>query len=169
MTYITPLDLRQGVAPDGNTTGTCAELSEDQLQRQINRAQQLVDAYTGVVFTDSNVPELVAGLVVALAAYYATLAYRKGLALEAGHPILLMYQDAQTTLNGIKTGVIKFEPGNPVTDVPPVRAKPKVINSGPLNAAAMFTLEDAGLTIRTGPCGPPDIEPAPFGSEDVSW
>lgn len=169
MTYATPLDIRQAVAPDGNVTGTCGELSDDQIQRQIDRAQPLVDAYTGVVFTDDNVPTLVAGLVVALSVYYATLVYRKGLALEAGHPVLLMYQDAQTTLQGIKTGVIKFEPDAPDTDQTPVRVKPKVINSGPLNQAMMFTLEDAGLEIRTGPHGPPTIDPGLYGAEDVAW
>lgn len=169
MTYATPLDIRQAVAPDGNVTGTCGELGDDQIQRQINRGQQLVDAYTGVVFTDANVPELVAGLVIALAAYYSTLAYRKGLTLEAGHPVLLMYQDAQNTLQGIKTGIIKFEPDAPDTDTTPVRVKPKVINTGPLNQAMMFTLEDAGLVIRTGECGPPTIDPGLHGMEDGVW
>lgn len=164
MTYAAPLDIREAVAPDGNRSGTCAELTDDQLQRMIIRAQQLVDGYTGVTFTDSNVPELLVGTVISLAAYYGTLAYRKGLALEPGHPVLLMYQDAQTVLTGIKGGQLKFEPDRPDTDQPPVRAKPKVINPGPLNVAALFTLEDTGLVIRQGGEGEgPTIDPGLWG------
>lgn len=160
MTYVVPLDIREAVAPDGSTTGTCAELTDDQLQRTIVRAQQLVDGITGVVFGDANVPELVAGLVLALAAYYATLAYRKGLPLSADHPIRLQYDDAQTTLRGIKAGQIKFEPDAPVTDSPPVSAKPRVRNPYPQQIAQLFTLDDAGLTVRTGGRHGPDIEPS---------
>ena len=160
MTYVAPLDIREAVAPDGNVTGSCAELSDDQLGRAILRAQQLVDGVTGVVFVDTNAPELIKGLVIALAAYYATLAYRKGLPLEPDHPIRLQYTDAQTTLRGIGSGEINFEPAAPNTDVPPVAAKPRVRNPGALQVAQLFTLDDAGLTIRTGDCRGPQIEPS---------
>ena len=159
MTYVAPLDIREAVSPDGNVTGTCAELLDEQLERMILRAQQLVDGTTGVVFGDANVPELVKGLVLALAAYYGTLAYRKGLPLDPNHPIRLQYDDAQTTLRGIKAGQIKFEPDAPNTDSPPVAAKPRVRNPGALQVAELFTLDDAGLTIRTGGCRGPLIEP----------
>lgn len=160
MTYVVPLDIREAVSPDGNVTGTCAELSDDQLQRNIVRAQELVDGITGVVFGDANVPELVKGLVIALAAYYATLAYRKGLPLDPNHPIRLQYDDAQTTLRGIKAGQINFEPGAPNTDTPPVAAKPRVRNPGALQVAQLFTLDDAGLVVRTGSPRGPLIEPS---------
>lgn len=162
MTYASPLDIREGVAPDGNTTGTCAEMTDDQLQRHITRAQQLVDAYTGTVFTDNNVPVLLSGLVLALGTYYATLAYRKGLALEPTHPVALQYADAKSTLAAIKTGILKFEPAAPDTDLPPVRPKPLVINAGPLNAAPMFLLDDVGLTIQCSDDRGPTIDPALF-------
>lgn len=160
MTYVAPLDIREAVAPDGSFTGTCAELSDDQLQRSILRAQQLVDGITGVVFGDENAPELIKGLVLALAAYYATLAYRKGLPLDPNHPIRLQYEDAQTTLRGIKGGQIQFEPSAPNTDSPPVSPKPRVRNPGALQVAQLFTLDDAGLTVRTGGRHGPEIEPS---------
>lgn len=161
MTYAAPLDIKEAVAPDGNVTGTCGELGDDQLQRHISRAQQLVDGVTGVAFEDSNAPVLLSGLVIALASYYATLSYRKGLALEPTHPVALQYADAQATLKGIQTGVIKFEPDAPDTDTTPQRVKPKVFNAGALAQGSLFQLRDLGLTVTTDPgsdTGEPEID-----------
>jgi hypothetical protein len=150
VTYTNPQAIRDAVAPDGNKTGTCAELTDTQLQGAINRAQAVVDSYTGTAFLDANVPPLLSGIALALGSYYGTLMYRKGLALETGHPVLLQYQDAQTLLTAIKGGQIKFEPDRPDTDSPPIRPKPSVINRLLPKGATAFTLDDASLRVVTG-------------------
>ena len=147
MTYITPANIRSVVAPDGGVTGTCGELGDEQLQGYIQTAQDLVDGYTGVAFLDWNVPGILKDLTMTLATFYATLAYRKGKALEVTHPVYLRYTDAQMTLKGIKAGTINFEPATRSdTDATPVRAKPKVNNPGRSNAE-MFALSDLGLHV----------------------
>lgn len=150
MTYAAPSDIRLAVAPDGSSSGTCAELDDEQLQVHIQSAQALVDAYTGVAFLDWNVPVIIKELAITLGAYYATLAYRKGKALEATHPVYLRYQDAQHTLQGIKSGQLNFEPATRTdTDATPVRAKPKVNNAW-RSSAELFPMKDFGMKVVGG-------------------
>jgi hypothetical protein len=160
VTYALPVDIREAVAPDGNFIGTCAEFTDDQLTQHITYAESLVDGSTGMVFTDTNVPKLVRGLVIALGAYYATLAYRKSVDLAAFDPIYLLYQDATATLKAIREGEIKFVPDAPTTDVPPVETRPKVINPL-LYGATAFTGDDFGLGLSPGILDPIhlDVEP----------
>lgn len=147
MTYAAPSDIRLAAAPDGNVTGSCGELSDEQLQGHIQTAQDLVDAYTGVAFLDWNVPGVLKDLTVTLATFYATLAYRKGKELSQMHPVYLRYQDAQHTLQGIKSGILNFEPATRTdTDSPPRRAKPKVNNAW-RSSAEMFAMSEFGIKV----------------------
>jgi hypothetical protein len=150
MAYASPADIRETVAPDGNFAGTCAEFTDDQMSKHILRAQSLVDSSVGMAYTDSNEPPLLKGLVVALGAYYATLAYRKSKDLSQYDPIVLLYQDAQATLKGISNGTISpTEPGTDTSVVPAV-VQPKVINPL-LYGAAAFVGDDFGLGFEFGP------------------
>jgi len=150
MTYALPGDIRETVAPDGNFGGTCAELTDDQLSQHLQRAQALVDGTTGQAFDDTNAPVLLKGLVVALGAYYATLAYRKGKDLTPQDPMYLLYQDAEATLTEIRNDQITFEPipqpdtAGTGTATP---ALPKVTNPL-LYGVTAFTGEDFGLGVR---------------------
>jgi hypothetical protein len=147
MTYASPYAIRNFVAPDGGVTGTAGELGDEQLQGYCQTAQDLVDGYTGVTFSDGNVPGILRDLATTLATFYATLAYRKGKALEPTHPVYLRYVDAQKTLTGIKNGTINFEPATRAdTDAAPVRAKPKVNNAW-RSSAEMFPLSEVGLHV----------------------
>jgi hypothetical protein len=146
VTYALPADIREAVAPDGNFSGTCAELTDDQLTQHLLRAQSVVDASTGKAYTDTNVPPLLKGLVLALGAYYATLAYRKGKDLAAQDPVYLLYQDAEATLKQIRDGEIDVFPAVN-TDTAPSETRPKVINPL-LYGVTAFTKEDFGLVIR---------------------
>lgn len=146
MTYAAPSDIREAVAPDGSVTGTCAELDDEQLQRHLQQAQDLVDGYTATPFYDANVPNLIKNLAIQLATYYATLAYRKGKALESMHPVYLGYQDAQRTLTGIKNGTIEFEPPSPDPDARPQRRRPKVNNAW-RSSAEMFPMNEFGIQV----------------------
>lgn len=150
MTYAAPSDVRNAVAPDGSFTGTCGELSDEQLQGHILTAQDLVDSYTGIAFMDWNVPGVLKDLVVKLATFYATLAYRKGKELTQMHPVYLGYQDAQRTLTGIKTGTLNFEPATRIdVDSPPRRAKPKVNNAW-RSSAELFPMDNFGMKVISG-------------------
>lgn len=149
MTYVAPSGIRNAVAPDGSYTGTCAELDDEQLQEHIQSAQDLVDSYTDVPFQDWNVPGVVKDLVIALASFYATLAYRKGKELNAMHPVYLRYQDAQRTLTGIKSGVLTFEPPAVDSDGPPVRRRPK-INNAWRSSAELFPMGEFGMAVVGG-------------------
>lgn len=151
MTYASPADVREAVAPDGSFAGTCATFTDEQLTTQITRAQGLVDGTVGESFEDSNVPPLLKGLVVALGAYYATLAYRKGKDLAQFDPIYLLYQDAMATLKGIQQDVINPIPPGPDPDPIPTTQKPKVLNPL-LYGATAFTGDDFGLALSP-PCG----------------
>lgn len=146
MTYAVPSDVRFAAAPDGSVTGTCAELDDEQLQFHIRVAQDLVDAWTGIPFQDTNVPGVIKDLVIAHAVFYATLAYRKGKELPTMHPVYLRYQDAQRTLQGIKSGQLNFEPPSADTDVSPQRARPKV-NNGWRSSAELFPMREFGMRV----------------------
>lgn len=157
--YVTPTDLRQALAPDGDRVGTAAELDDDQLSRALRQAQDLVDATTGSTYTDDNAPALVIGLVLALGAYYSTLRYRKGKELSQFHPVYLQYQDARLTLTQIKQGLLNTTPGADA-DQPAVNAGPSVFQPAGLQGGTLFTLDDTGLAIKTGQGGPPTVDPA---------
>lgn len=148
MTYALPADIREAVAPDGNFSGTCAELTDDQLSQHLMRAQSVVDGTVGKAFTDTNAPPLLKGLVLALGAYYATLAYRKGKDLTPQDPIYLMYQDAEGILTQIRNDNIDIIPTPPDTSgQPAAESASKVINPL-LYGATAFTKEDFGLVVR---------------------
>jgi hypothetical protein len=149
MTYAAPADIRNAVAPDGSFVGTCAELDDEQLQTHLQRAEDLVNGYTDVRFSSGNVPGIVKDLEISLAAFYATLAYRKGKELSETHPVYLAYQDAQTTLKGIKAGSVNFETPTLDTDVSPQRRRPKVNNAW-RNNAEMFGMEEFGIHVTSG-------------------
>ena len=149
MSYVSPSDVRNAVAPDGSFVGTCAELDDEQLQGHIGRAQNVVNGYTSVAFNDANVPGMVKDLTIQLAAFYGTLAYRKGKELNEMHPVYLAYKDAQTILTGIKNGTINFEPPNLDIDPVPVRRRPKVNNAW-RNAADMFPMTEFGMKVESG-------------------
>jgi hypothetical protein len=148
VTYAAPSDLRNTVAPDGSVTGTCGELDDAQLQVHIQSAQDLVDAYTGIPYFDWNVPGVLKDTTIKLAVFYATLAYRKGKALEAMHPVYLGYQDAQRTLTGIKGGILNFDPPSPDPSGPPARRKPK-INNAWRSSAELFPMSDFGMQVSS--------------------
>jgi hypothetical protein len=157
--YVLPNDIREAVAPDGNVIGTCGELTDEQLARVIARAQALVDATTGQMYTLGNAPPLVLGLVIALASYYGTLAYRKGKELAQYSPIVLAYQDARLTLTQIKQGLLNDTPP-PNTQEPATNAGPAIFQPGGTQGITMFQLDDVGLSIKQGGQQGPTIDPA---------
>lgn len=164
MTYIAPSDIRFAVSPDGSFTGTCAELDDEQLQTHIQRAQDLVNGVTNVAFGDGNVPGIVRDLTLAMADFYATLAYRKGKELVSTHPVYLAYVDAQNTLKAIRAGEINFETPPSDLDANPQRRRPKVIPAW-RQSAEMWPMHEFGVTVAQTVQGPAVVQD-PANRED---
>lgn len=146
--YCTPADIRENVGGTDNGTGTCAQLTDSQITEAIGRASSKVSAYAGTTYeADAStpvvvVPDLIFGVTVAIASFYATLTYRKNKPLAADDPVMLGYTDAMGTLNAIASGTIQVTPPDPgEPDATPARIR----NTLP----SIFTFEDSG-TVPTG-------------------
>jgi hypothetical protein len=141
--YCLPSDIRSNVAGTDDGTGTCAQLTDDQLNLAIAQAGAKVSAYVGSDFeVDAAnpvivVPNLVFSITVQLATFYATLVYRKGKDLSAFDPVMLGYNDGIATLKDIVTGLIEVAPTPPGD---PVYAPGHVINP-----VKIFRYEDSGV------------------------
>lgn len=111
MAYAAPADVRQALAPDGSnaaTLGTAASLDDGDLNDHIAEAQTEVDGKLGVRFSvpfaDGSVPVLVAKVTRDIAAYLATLTYRRNTPLPDNDPVALRYARAQALLNAAALG-----------------------------------------------------------------
>lgn len=105
--YIAPQDLRDALAGTENLPGTAATLGDDDLRDAIRRAQAEVDARLqtrgyAAPFTDP--PDLVIDITTDIAAYLATLTYRRGEPINRDEPIALAYTRAETLLGQISSG-----------------------------------------------------------------
>jgi hypothetical protein len=155
VSYCQPSDIRDNVAGTDSGTGTCAQLTDDQLAAAAAKASAKISAYAGTAWmTDADtpsvtVPDLIFSTTVQLATFYATLVYRKNRPLVPGDPALLGYTDAMLTLNAIIAGTIV------VTPEPPGEAP---IEGGHVvqTLPAIFSWEDSG----TEPNGRGGIMPA---------
>lgn len=121
--YCLPADIRNNVAGTDAGTGTCAQLTDAQLNGAIAQASAKVSAYAGTAYvTDAAdpvivVPDLVKTCTVQIATFYATLIYRKGKDLSQFDPVYLGYQDAIATLKDIVAGNIDVSPTAPADPV----------------------------------------------------
>lgn len=142
--YCTPADIRENVGGTDNGTGTCAQLTDDQLTEAIGRASSKVGAYAGTTFeADAEtpvvvVPDLIFGVTVAIASFYGTLTYRKNKPLAQYDPIMLGYVDAIGTLNAIAAGTIEVGPPDPGE---PSESPARPINTIP----SVFRYSDSGV------------------------
>jgi hypothetical protein len=122
--YCTVQDVRDAVSGTDHGTGTAAALAPAQIEGAISRASTRVGMYAGSSWVpdsshpDVHVPDLVRDLTVQLAAYYATLIYRKGVPLDPNDPVALGYADAMKALNAISNGEAEVIPAGPGGDVP---------------------------------------------------
>lgn len=148
--YCSPGDIRDNVGGTDDGLGSCAMLSDPQLIEAIGRASSKVSAYAGTTYEpdalspDSAVPDLIAGLTVQIATFYATLTYRKGKDLSAFDPVYLGYQDALQVLRDIASGAIQVTPPDPGDPGGPGQADEtpaKVINTVP----GTFRYSDSGV------------------------
>lgn len=107
--YVNPADVRSALAGSATLPGTAAALSDDDLFEAIYEAQAEVNGrLEGRGYTTPMIDT--AGLVVQItrnvAAYVATLTYRRGNPIQPGDPVLLRYQRAQGLLKDISSGAL---------------------------------------------------------------
>jgi phage gp36-like protein len=101
-----------------NSTGTPGEISADIVQLAIEQASAKVSSYTNNIWGWNSegpipVPYVISSITINIAAYYATLSYRKNKPLQENDPVILRYNDAIADLKAIQTGQIQPDPNDP--------------------------------------------------------
>jgi hypothetical protein len=123
-------------------------MSDDLLNSACLRASAKISSSIGQIYgTDSSgatipVPEVIQQLTLSVAAYFATLSYRKNKPLDARDPVQLLYNDALLDLASIQKGANDPDP-QPVSVG---AARGKVINTVP----PALTPYDSGTVLTRG-------------------
>jgi phage gp36-like protein len=155
--------VREALNPDGGgdvDLGSAAGMSNSGLQAACDEADAEV---TGRIFNryptlPAPAPAMVVSIAVDIAAYLATLTFRRGDPIVPGHPVLLRYQRAQALLGQIAAGTM------PLVGVETVDAQhasdAEIFNP---TQGDMFTPRDVGMR-RTV-----DGSWAPAGSNRSNW
>jgi phage gp36-like protein len=152
--YLTPTALRLALAGSENLTGTAADLSDADLTDAIEQAQAEVDGRLSTLYdTPFAAPsQIVIDITRDIAAYLATLTYRRGDPLQPGEAVTLRYTRAQQMLKDASKG-----------DLP----LPSTTGSGtemPATVASVSNPYDGDL-FQTGDFGiGPAISPTSIGS-----
>lgn len=102
MSYSTPADVRAALVPGGGATvpdpksNTAADFDDPQLQDAISEADARVDSYLAALYVTpvTETSATVKALSRDIAAYLATLTYRKGKDLQDADPVIRRYNDA---------------------------------------------------------------------------
>lgn len=163
--YCAPADVITLVT-SYNAGGTFGDIATEIVQTAIYQASAKVSAWTnqswGTNAQGQTVapPDIIQSITLDIAAYYATLSYRKNKPIEANDPVLLRYNDAIADLKAIQEGQI--DP-NPQTPNLPVSRPGRVVNVTP----PTFTPHDSGTTLERGRVTP-ESYPAP-GSLGYGW
>lgn len=108
-TYTDVTAVRQILSPDGSTDptlGTAASLSDAEIQEAINEAASEINARVAGRYTVpfAQAPAIIEKLNRDIAAYLATLVYRRGDPIDPNDPVQLRYNRAQTLLAAIQNG-----------------------------------------------------------------
>lgn len=111
MAYLAPQTLRGVLAPEGAgpDQASAASLPDDQLQAAIDNAGSQVDSALGVRYTlplAAPVPPVVVSIVQDIAAWLATLTWRRQRPLPAESPIVLRYTRATALLDQLAKGTM---------------------------------------------------------------
>jgi phage gp36-like protein len=112
--YVTPTDIRNALASTSNLPGSAAVLQDADLNDAISEAQSEVDGKLAnrygplLPFAAGSVPTLVVNITRDIAAYLATLTYRRGNPIQPGDPVQLRYTQAEKKLDAIAAGTIEL-------------------------------------------------------------
>jgi phage gp36-like protein len=116
--YSAPVDVRNVLAPGAfgvndnpSLTHTAADLSDSQLEVEIGQADRIIDGYLNgyyatpvAVTSDALIPEPIHTWSANIAAYLATLTYRRGKDLSQQDPVYLRYQLTMQQLMATNSG-----------------------------------------------------------------
>lgn len=132
-----------------NSAGTPGDIATNIVQLAIYQASADVSSWTSQDWGTNSagqsiaVPDMVQSITLNIAAYYATLSYRKNKPLDSSDPVVLRYNMAMANLKAIQEGMIDPSP-EPLNA--PISAPGHVVNTN----RPTFTLYDSGTTIRNG-------------------
>lgn len=108
--YCNAADVRFALAPTGDREGTAATLPDAQLEDAIAEAEGDIDLHLGTRYSwdigAEGAPEPVRGWTRTIAAYLATLSYRKNKDLSEDDPIRLRYDRVFKFLEAVRDGKI---------------------------------------------------------------
>lgn len=117
--YVTPDQVRAVLAPDGESADgdTAAAMDDPAIQVAIAEAADEVDAalsqrYT-VPFDAAAMPSLIVSVARDIAAYLASLTFRRGDPLPAGDPVQLRYARAKKILDSLANGSMTLGQSEP--------------------------------------------------------
>jgi hypothetical protein len=122
--YATLADLRLTMDGTDAGSGTAAQLTDAQLNLALQAASNRVSVYAGNIFDGSSQqatpPDIFHDLTLDLAAFWATVTYRKSKAIAPDDPVRLRYNDAQGILNAVRDGKLRLDiraPGGPGEEI----------------------------------------------------
>lgn len=132
--YASLSDLRLIMDGTDSGSGTAASLTDAQLTLALQAASNRVSVYAGNVYDSSTPqatpPDIFHDLTLDLAAFWATVTYRKGKAIAADDPVMLRYKDASALLLAVRDGKVRLdvvapggvggETGHVVNNLPPI-------------------------------------------------
>lgn len=159
--YVSPDEVRLILAGSENNSGTAAGLSDADINEAITEAQQEVDGRLSDKYTTpfTSPPAIVVSITKNIAAYLATLTYRRGNPIQTTEPIALLYTRAQNLLAQIVSGAFPLQ--SPTDGSDEAATGPAVSNptDGDLWSENDFRLiQQPGFSSLTTPIFPP-----PFG------
>jgi phage gp36-like protein len=145
MAYCGVNDVRLALTGDATATSgtnTAADLSDPQIQDSVNESSAVVDAYIDGPYDPrvDDIPAIVRFWTRDIAAYFATLVWRKSKSPAANDPVILRYNHAMSMLAGVAAGTITiFGPQNSSDE-------PSVVN--PSFGGGLIRRSDFDLTGR---------------------
>lgn len=104
--YTTPTEVREALAATGDTAGTAAALSDDDIQAEIDDVTAEIDGKVAGAPFDPVVPRVVTIVARDIAAYLATLKHRKAQTMAERHPVQLRYDRAVGLLAAMAAGTL---------------------------------------------------------------
>ncbi len=114
MSYAEPDDVRQVLSSVvTEQAGTAADLSDAQIQYEIDSASAMIDAALRIIYSVPFAPEtpfLIKSICIDLSAYGCDLNYRKSREYDSQNmPIILRYNKARDQLNLIRLGTLVLD------------------------------------------------------------
>lgn len=151
--YCTPDEVRHVLAAGADeidTAETAASLGDSALAGAIEDAQNEVDGklaarYSGIPFVAADVPPIVKSITMNIAAYLATLTFRRTLDMTDQDPVSLRYARAEANLTAIVKGQMDL-PVSPPTPDPVVDLG--IVGGVRRYTGDLFSASDFDLTTR---------------------